>query len=203
MNLDQFESLWNSIGNNIGYFWSKIIPEHLSIVQVLHKYGAAVENFHYKVLKSLSVNTRIVSNINEKQKVKCKPSAQIEDIEYACTKSDEPLIINGIHYAIDNISKKEYETIRRQIDLYLLRLIRAIKLSVSYLKSVNSENAITMLIQQLTLLSDYISAANNRIIIQQIIDDLMEDLLKIKTKLVDFSLNYSKFFFKYRYNKNL
>lgn len=72
----------------------------------------------------------------------------------------------------------------------MLRIERGIRLGSKYL-AATSESAVTMLAQHLGLLGNYVAASNNRILVQQIADSLMEDLLELKAKLIDFALNYS------------
>jgi hypothetical protein len=98
-----------------------------------------------------------------------------------------PITINGIYY-----NKKPASTtaIRDKTDSYLLRIKRGILVASKYL-AVTSEYAIRMLIQQLSILGYYVIACNTRIIVQEVMDTLIEELLRIKAKLIDFALNYS------------
>jgi len=102
------------------------------------------------------------------------------------TTSNDPIIINGIYHHIENINA----TIRNKTDSYLVRIKRGIMIGSKYL-AVTSENAIITLIQQLSILGHYIIASNTRIVVKEVIHILIEELLKIKAKLIDFALNYS------------
>ena len=76
------------------------------------------------------------------------------------------------------------ENVRKLMDLYLLRIERKIK-SIMQEFNNNLEEAALGLVGQFELLASYISVADNRIIVQQVVDGLMENLLHLKSKLIE------------------
>lgn len=101
------------------------------------------------------------------------------------------LLVNGVGYAKSSLKASNAEAMQRQSDPYFFKIVRTLTHGVNSLNSVTSVSAIILTTQQLNVLSSYISAANAHTITKQLVDALMDTFLKLKVKLIDYSLNYS------------
>ena len=133
-------------------------------------------------------NGQILSEYQSIERILHKYSLSVKNAQYNI--DHKPLIANGIYYP----KTSNREIIQKQIDPYFLKIVRTVIHGINSLNSVTSVSAITLVIQQLNVLSSYISAAKTNTIVKQVVDALMDTLLKLKVKLIDYSLNYSKSF---------
>ncbi len=172
---------------------------------IVRKHGVMAEFMHSAIRLQLSKNPG-GSECSQVDPEKCMadilqacPGARIlpvsgEDGKEGSNNTKElGLWINGVRYPAAGEERPGVTTMenaRRQIDGYLLRVERAVKCAVDGLK-LGDQRAILVLGQQLSLLADYISTAGNRIVIQQVVDEMMETLLKLKSKLIEYALNSS------------
>ena len=106
-------------------------------------------------------------------------------------KTNSGMWINGIRVDYLHIQENLIHTqqLRRQTDRFLLRIDRRFK-TILYNMRIGDEEAI-MLTIQITLLRDYLTSSESRIILFQIIDILLESILMIKKLLIDLSLQMS------------
>ena len=182
-----FDALWTSIETSHSLFQSCIQPETSSLAAIIHKHGIVSEYLHSNIRCTLSLRTgNECKSINLREILQAYPGAKIEDEK----RLDEGgyLWVNGIRYPMG--TGPALESVRRQIDTYLLRIGRAVKVAVNML-ALGSETPVVVLEQQLGLLADYVSAAHNRVVIQQVVDEMMESLLQLKSKLIEYALNSS------------
>ena len=196
----QFETLWNSVETSRALYTKQCLadPELACLARIIRKHGVVSEHIHATLRRQLyfSADGPKYSAVYPSQYMpdilQAFPGARIQAAELGYIEGDI-LWVNGVRYAIwptDPQKKSILENMRRQIDVYLLRIERAIKLAVDSLK-INSEDVITVLEQQLGLLAEYIGTARNRIVVQQVVDEMMETLLKLKSKLIEYALIFS------------
>jgi hypothetical protein len=135
-------------------------------------------------------NEQILSEYKSIETILRKYNLSVKSTQSKIISNNKSLIINGIYYP----KSENKEALVRQIDPYFLKIARTVIHGINSLNSVTSVGAITLVTQQLNVLSSYVAAARTNTIIRQIVDTLMDSLLKLKVKIIDYSLNYSKDF---------
>ncbi len=192
-----FDSVWNSVETARDPFLGSLRSEPEIVAGIIHKQGVVAESAHAAIRRSLSAGgfdckTMDLGRLaNDIQLV--FPGARLDAIRGNPTTEDDSaagyIWVNGVRYSAED-ARPLLNNVRRQADGYLLRIERTVKFAVDVLR-VGSENAVLVLEQQLGLLAEYIGAAQNRIVVQQVVDEMMETLLKLKSKLIEFALNFS------------
>ena len=200
-----FDVLWNVIETMKNLYKIPILTDNKAIGIILHKHAMGSGSIHKSISYCLPLHdSEYELACVEREENKENTEGNKENLcesKDTVKKIDEGFIwIHGIRYYIlgNNLENKgdnpNHENIRKQIDPYMLRLERGIKAAIDAL-SVNSEESAIFLEQQLGLLADYIKESHNRVIIQQVVDELMRPLLKLKNKFIEYACQNGMFNF--------
>ena len=171
--------------------------DNKAIGLILHKHAVGSGSVHKSIAYCLPLHDSeyelaCVEREENKENAEANKENLCEAKDIVKKIEDGYIWVNGIrYYILDNNSENKgdnpsHENIRKQIDPYMIRLERGIKAAIDAL-SVNSEESVVFLDQQLGLLADYLRDSHNRVILQQVIDELMRPLLKLKNKFIEIS----------------